>query len=143
MKTKLKRLSMIAFTFGSVLQLHSQGYIVPDGVVYIGATGLGYEIDVLQNPTNSNYTGFALHPEGNTTTFSFQPIVDEGVRVFLVSPNDLVSLQPILSQSYAELTFPNTYVFNHGTSFYVGLYTGEIFPQNGIYPDPLFGWAEL
>jgi hypothetical protein len=31
-------------------------------------------------------------------------------------------------------------VFEDGIPFYVGLYTGH-FPQNGIYQDPVFGWA--
>jgi hypothetical protein len=62
-----------------------------------------------------------------------------------VSPNDPISLQPILSQSYAELLYPNSYVFDEGSPFYVGLYTGNVQspPPNGIYGDPLFGWAEL
>lgn len=38
---------------------------------------------------------------------------------------------------------PNSYVFNSGIPFYLGVYTGETFPQNGIYSDPLFGWARL
>jgi hypothetical protein len=39
--------------------------------------------------------------------------------------------------------FQNSYVFNNNSPFYVGLYTGETLPQNGIYNDPLFGWARL
>lgn len=91
-----------------------------------------------------------LTPQGKTppsslhiNTFSYSHYVDEGVRVFMVSSNDPVSLQPILGQVYLELGFAPNYVFESGKPFYVGVYTGNIFPQNGIYPDPVFGWARL
>ena len=115
----------------------------------------GYEIDVLQNPTNGNYTGFALTPSGRTpptslyiNTFSFTYYLDEGVRVFFVSSNQPVSLQAIQSGSYTELMYPNNYVFANNSPFYVGLYTGPQWtsfpPTNPItYADPLFGWARL
>ena len=61
----------------------------------------------------------------------------------MVSLNNPISQQAIVTSSYPELTFPNNYVFNEGSPFYVGLYTGETLPQNGIYDDPLFGWARL
>ena len=50
-----------------------------------------------------------------------------------------------MSGDYPELTYPNTYIFDEGSPFYVGLYTGNVqnAPPNGIYNDPLFGWAEL
>lgn len=133
--------------FGVALQLHAQGYIVPNGVSYTGLNIFGaYEIRVLQNPSNGNYTGFWLAPQGMTqpiNTFSFDRYLDEGVRVFLVSANQPISLQGILANNYTELTYPNSYVFDSGIAFYVGLYTGETFPQNGVYDDPLFGWARL
>src|SRR5882724_11099810 len=142
MKTHLKRLSIMCCLFGATLQAHSQGYIVPNGVVFIGYIGSpGYETDVIQNPTNSDYTGFALTPQ-NASTFQFNPILDEGVRTFLVSPNDPISLQPILSLNYPELTYPNTYVFANGIPFYLGFYTGYT-PSGGIYSNPVFGWGEF
>ena len=63
--------------------------------------------------------------------------------MFLVSANQPISQQAIQSGSYTELMYPNSYVFDSGSPFYLGLYTGESFPQNGIYSDPLFGWARL
>ena len=146
-------LAALALNLGIVAQLHSQGYIVPMGVItnYSGAFLPG-EISVLHDPINGSYTGFALIPNGETpptfpyvNTFQFQALVDVSVRVFLVSPNDPISLQAILSSNYTELTFPNSIVFTGITPIYVGLYTGnELFhPTNGIYSDPLFGWAEL
>lgn len=156
MKTKLQVLAAISVVLGAALQLYGQGYIVPNGVLYIGNIGTPgfpvYEIDVLHNPNSSsgNYTGFLLQPRGMTpptvyiNTFLFDPIVDIGVRVFLVSSNDAMSLQPIQAHSYMELV-PTTYVFNSGQPFYLGLYTGNVqsAPPDGIYNDPLFGWAEL
>ena len=65
------------------------------------------------------------------------------MRVFLVASIQPISLPPILANSYTELTYPNNYVFQDSSPFYVGLYTGETFSQNGIYSDPLFGWARL
>ena len=155
MQTKLNILAAICVFFGAAFQLSGQGYIVPNGVVSnYGGLFFPGEIDVLHDPTHptraSSYTGFIFDPRGMTpptvyiNTFLFDPVVDIGVRVFLVSPNDAMSLQPILAHSYTEL-LPTTYVFNSGQPFYVGLYTGNVqfAPPDGIYSDPLFGWAEL
>ncbi len=143
MNTKLQKLALAVFVFAASVQAKAQGYIVPNGVTYLGFGGLGgYETHVLQNPTNGNYTGFLLSPQSQTT-FSFSVFLDEGVRVFQVSSNDPISLQPILANAYTELTYPNTYVFANGSTFYLGLYTGNTYPQNGIYNDPLFGWGEF
>ena len=59
--------------------------------------------------------------------------------------NAPVTAQAILSGAYTEITYPNSYIFNSGIPFYVGLYTGNMsyYPPNGIYSDPLFGWAKL
>ncbi len=150
MRNKLKELFVIICILGATLQLRSQGYIVTDGVVYVGYSGIfqGYQIGVIQNPTNGDYTAFALSPKSKTpptvytNTFSFSYFLDEGVRVFLVSSNDSISLQPILSHTWTELLYPNSYVFTNGIPFYVGLYTGYT-PVNGVYSNPLFGWAQL
>ena len=50
-----------------------------------------------------------------------------------------------MAHTYTELLYPGRYVFDEGVPFYVGLYTGNQndAPLNGIYRDPLFGWAEL
>lgn len=126
---------------------------MPNGVVYSGFSVFGgYEIDVSHDPTNNIYTGFFLNPVAKsppsstyTNTFAFTHIVDVGVRVFLVASNQPISLQPIMANTYTELTYPNNYFFASGVPFYVGLYTGNqnYYPPNGIYTDPLFGWAEL
>ncbi len=140
---------MILFVFATTLQVFPQGYIVPNGVRFGGYDPFfGSQIQVAQNAANSDYTGFSLKPSGitspstDTNTFSYSFFLDEGVRVFKVFANQPISLAPIMSQSYPELSFPNSYVFNSGISFYVGLYTGYS-PNNGIYTDPLFGWAQL
>ena len=152
MKTKLVFLVVIVMTFATVNQVCAQGNLVPAGVTYAGFNGLGYGINVIHDPNNGFATGFYLDPNGKSTPtspyvnmFQFDPIVDVGVRVFLVSLNSPVSLQSILSGNYTELNSPNNYVFNSGSPFYVGLYTGnqQFAPPNGIYSDPLFGWAEL
>src|SRR5882724_2643243 len=144
MKTNQTILLLTALAFFRLLpvHLHGQGYIVPNGVV----TNLfpPREISVIHDPTNLFYTGFEFDPSG-TNTFVFNPVVDVGVRVFLVSPNLPMSLEPVLAHRYTELTFPGPYVFTSGVPFYVGLYTGnvQLAPQDGIYNDPLFGWARL
>ena len=128
-----------------------------NGVVYNGLVpGLGYDIAVMHDIANTNYTQFLLNPVGKTqptfytNTFSFGEFTDVGVRVFLVSSNDAISLQPILSQNWTELgASPSNYVFAAGVPFYVALYTGFNFaPPYPPYPpyqylDPVFGWAEL
>ena len=146
----MKTLVILTLTLGAILRLHSQGYLLPNGVTSAGYSPLlgGYEIRVLQNPTNSDFTGFSLnpvgitHPGSSTNTFSLNFYLDEGVRVFQVSENAPIALQPILSQSYLELG-GGTYVFEDSSPFYVGLYTSDQFPQNGVYPNPMFGWAQL
>jgi hypothetical protein len=153
MKTKLFLLIWLQV---SVALVQAQGYIVPNGIVFnFGGLFSPQELDVIHNPANpssgGSYTGFELNPIGKTqptvytNTFSFNPVLDVGVRVFLVSSNTAISLQPILSQSFTELGFAPNYVFNNGVPFYLALYTGNQnnYPPNGIYTDPLFGWVEL
>lgn len=150
MKTEFGNLAIAAITILATFKLPAQGYIVPNGVTYVGLNFFGaYEIDVVQNPTNSDYTGFFLTPQGKTpptsvytNTFSFGTYLDEGVRVFVVSSDDPISLTPILMQQYAELGSTPSSVFESSVPFYVGLYTGYS-PANGVYSDPLFGWARL
>jgi len=151
MKTNLKILALLFFTFAEFSKLHAQGYIVPNGVVTNLFAG---EIDVW-NPNGTQVTGFIFTPIGKqrpttyTNVFSFTEPVTIGVRVFLVQPNDAISLQPILSQSWTELGAAPSYVFADGVPFYVGLYTGYNFappyPPSPpfYYTDPVFGWAEL
>jgi hypothetical protein len=147
MKTKLKNLAVTVCVFAFTIGVNAQGYIVPNGVTYLGLSDLGaYETHVLQNPTNGGYTGFLLRPQSQTS-FSFDVFVDEGVRVFQVSPNDPISLQPIQAGSYPELTAPNSYAFANGSTFYLGFYTGynpwdSHGNYTGIYTDPVFGWAQ-
>jgi predicted outer membrane repeat protein len=140
MKMNLKRLAIVCYLFGATFQLHSQGYIVPNGVFVTSPP----EISVVHNPNAGYYTGFGFNPV-SANTFQYFFVLDIGVRVFFVSPNDPITASTILSGDYAELTYPNNYVFNSGTPFYVGLYTGNMTyaPPNGIYTDPLFAWAEL
>jgi hypothetical protein len=141
MKTHIKHFAILFCLLGVPAQLYSQGYIVPNGVINLGLVGSGYQIAVMQNPTNSDYTGFSLDIQ-SLSTFLFDPVVDEGVRTFLVSSNDSISLQPILSHSYTELTYPNVYFFAVGVPFYLGFYTGYN-PQGGVYSNPVFGWGKF
>lgn len=132
----------------SSINLFSQGYIVTNGVVeFSGYSGKGIVVDVLANPPvlppdTPYYTGFMLLPHGDNT-FWYDYIVNVGVRTFMVVPNDPVTLETIQSGSYTELISGNQYVFNNGVAFYVGIYTGKGLPTGGIFPDPIFGWAEL
>ena len=138
------RLATIALTAAMAFKSFAQGYIVPNGVFVESPP----EISVVHNPAaapaGGSYTGFLLMPQ-SPNTFQFSPVVDVGVRVFFASPGDPVSLEPILAQTYTELVGGSSYLFDEGTPFYVGLYTGNVQtpPPNGIYNDPLFGWAEL
>lgn len=153
MQTKIKAVAAIIAVLGSGLALPGQGYIVPNGVTYSGPfLGLpGFGITVTYNPTDGYTTGFSLDPIGKTqptvytNTFEYHYILDVGVRAFLVSPNQAISQQAIQSGSYTELMSFTDYVFNDNSPFYVGLYTGNqnFYPPDGIYSDPLFGWARL
>ena len=154
MKAKLGYfIGILCSIFLPSFQLHGQGYIVPNGV-FTSIYGDAGEIDVW-NPTGTQLTGFIFTPVGKqqptvyTNVFGFMEPVTIGVRDFLVQPNDAISLQPILSQSWTELGSSPNYTFANGVPFYVALYTGYNFappyPPYPPYPylDPVFGWAEL
>lgn len=143
MKNKVNLFSLFVFIFGTTMSTYSQGYLVPNGVS-AGKSGSAFIGFVTQNPANGDYTGFFLNSLGGNN-FTFDSFADEGVRVFMLEPESPVSLPAIQSGSYTELTYnPRVYyIFADGSEFYVGLYTGTGYPQNGIYPDPSFGWALL
>jgi hypothetical protein len=141
-----------AIAVAVAIQARGQGYIVNNGVTFGGFDGVGYSVSVIYDPTNGFTTGFDLEPNGKTppsnpfvNTFKFDPIANVGVRVFLVGANDPIAVQQVLGGTYTELTAANSYVFNSGTPFFLGLYTGDqsFAPPNGVYSNPLFGWAEL
>jgi hypothetical protein len=137
-------LPLLVLLQGSALGLFAQGSLVANGVT-------PYFFDsfaVIQSPTTRDFTAFILTPQSGGT-FQFSTALDEGVRAFLVNLNDTISLQPIQSGAYSELLYPNTYTFPDRVPFYLGLYTGYNPgpginpPPDGIYKDPLFGWARL
>ncbi len=115
---------------------------MPNGVSSV-PEGTEYLFEVVQDPSDGDYTGFSLYRWGGNTTFLFSPLADEGVRTFVVSPNDSISMQPISEHHYSELSAGNTYSFANQSQFYLGFYTGNSYPQNGIYNDPLFGWGQF
>src|SRR6266436_3994352 len=88
MKKGLMGLAVASWLVAISASLSGQGYILPNGVVTNVFPG---EISVLHDPTNQFYTGFVLDPQG-ASMFKFYPVVDIGVRVFLVSANDPISL---------------------------------------------------
>jgi hypothetical protein len=145
------KLAVCLFVWIFVQKAFPQGYIVPNGVVTNLYAG---EIDVVW-PQAISLNGFSLTAVGRqqptfySNVFNFNEPATVGVRVFLVASNDAISLQPIMAQSFSELALSANYIFNAGTPFYVGLYSGTYFatPPNGIspnyYTDPVFGWAKL
>ena len=104
MKTYFKKCIITYCLFGASLHIYSQGYIIPNGISLNpgGTTGQGSMVTVIQNPVNGDYTGFNFKPQG-ADTFLLSFFADEGVRTFLVSPNNPISLQAILSQNYTEI----------------------------------------
>jgi hypothetical protein len=150
MNTIIKSL-LAAIVLGAMtIQIQSQGYIVPNGVSDGGVTFWGaYQFNVVRDPATSFSTGFYLTPVGitqpsaYTNTYEFLAFVDVSVRVFIVQESQPIAQEPILANSYTELLFHNSYVFPDGVPFYLGLYTGNMdyYPPDGIYSDPLFGWA--
>ena len=153
MKTIRNLLVAAVCLFSAVVQLQAQGYIVPNGVTYAGTSidGVGYGINVIYNPTTQYATGFALDPTGKTqpttytNTFSFNPIVDVGVRTFITSAGQAITTNVLLSGSLTELVYPSTVIINSGSVLYLALYTGNVqfAPPNGVYDNPLLGWVEL
>jgi hypothetical protein len=121
----------------SAFNLHSQGYIVSDG---IGIQDPNM-VTVIQNPTTGDYTGGFIVNKGSSS-FGFQTLVDEGVRAFIVNDGDPISLQPIVNISYPEFTAASSVMLSEAMPFYLGFYTGYM-PEMGIYKDPVFGWGEF
>lgn len=138
-----KKLTALILFFNSFVIGQTQGQLVPNGIT-IGNDfpGHGTQVKVLQDPGFGNYTGFFLVPQ-TRTTFTFEPLLDEGVRTFRVPFNAPITESFILSGSYEELSYPNTYSFANLSVFYLGFYTGDSFPVNGVYSDPLFGWGKF
>ena len=113
MKTKIKNLIVVSYAVMASLQLHSQGYIVPNGVTYGGLESgavSGYRINVIDNPSGTAsvwapYTQFWLNPISKTqptvytNTFSFQELTDVGVRVFLALREDRLQTYCIVQGS--------------------------------------------
>lgn len=160
MQQQLANLSILVVLTVSSLFGRAQGIIVPNGVSSGGLDQFGYKINVLHDPSASNplystNTQFWLNPlglpqpSGITNTFSFTELADIGVRVFLVSANNPVSLEAIQGQNYTELVSGHNYVFDSGKTFYLGLYSGASlgppYPPNPpyTYTDPVFGWAKM
>jgi hypothetical protein len=153
MNARIVVLALVSSLMGLNFAVQAQGYIVPNGVVDTLFPG---EID-LNWPQESQINGFSLTPVGQQgptlydNVFAFSEPATIGVRVFLVSQNDPVTMQTLTSQTYTELLYPQNCVFQGGVPFYVGLYSGagvEFTPGHPpsppfIYVDPVFGWAEL
>ena len=121
--------------------LHGQGYIVANGVVTNLFAG---EID-LNWPAETQVNGFTFTPVGKTSgvytnVFTFEEPATIGVRVFLISSNQPLTLDIVNSSTYSEISdslspiYPSnpTNIFNANTPFYVGLYSGAQYPQ--YYP---------
>ena len=143
-------LSVLALAFAGIMQAHSQGYILPNGVSYSTA-GLGAVVHVQQSPANGDYSGFILRPRFQTpgspyyTIFSFDPgAPDEGVRAFFASANEPISLESIRTGAHTELVLGNDYGFDPDLPFYLGFYTGHTNGASpGAFNDPVFGWGEF
>jgi hypothetical protein len=148
---KTKWWQVVFLLIAAVTGARSQGILVPNGVTFAGSAfgPASYGIKVAHNPTGSETTGFGLAPIGITgpssftNTFGFDPLVDVGVRVFITSFGQAITADTLLSGGMTELTPGTNFLLNNRAPVYLALYTGnENFnPPNGVYSDPLFGWA--
>ena len=139
----MKQLVLLLVVLGVCPMARAQGYLVADGITFNGINGgIGFTTRVLQSPTSGDYGVVFLNPVGGNS-FLFATTADQGIRTFLVSANDPISLQSITASSYPELAYPNTYSFPNGSTFFLGFFTGSTMPENGIYADPLFGWGQF
>jgi hypothetical protein len=138
----MKAFCIVSCSLALVFQMHAQGYLVQNGVTFV--PGNLPETRVLQNPTNGDYSGFLWQSQG-ANSFAYLPLLNFGVRTFLVSPNDPVAFGPISAGAYTEVKNSGSYVFANGTPFYLGFYAGYYDTQHPSdhYPDPLFGWGEF
>lgn len=146
----MRFLIVLGIAFAGIMQAHSQGYILPNGVSYSTA-GLSAVVHVQQSPTNGDYSGFILRPRFLTpgspyyTIFSFDPgAPDEGVRTFFASANEPISLESIQTGAHTELVLGNNYGFDPDVPFYLGFYTGHTNgAPPGEYSNPVFGWGRF
>jgi hypothetical protein len=121
----------------------AQGYLVPNGVTFGPPSPWPYTFTVVRNPSNGWTTAFGF--SGGPVLFRYDSIVDVGVRVFQVQFSEPISQAAIQANAYPEFTYPGPYTLTNNQSFYVGIYTGAdtAAPLDGIYKDPLFGWARI
>jgi hypothetical protein len=138
------KILFIAFLIlGTAVKQYAQGYIVQNGVVAFPPVGTAYMFDVIQDPTIPDYTGFEFYGLGYqpNNVFTLDVVVDEGVRLFSVSQNSLISAQTISSGIYTEWTPTSAYTLENHIPFMLGLYTGRGGPV--VYTDPVYGWVTL
>jgi len=156
MLTLIKSSAILACIFAAILQAQSEGYIVPNGISYDDHRGAFTTVTILRNPSAGDVTRFALRPSFIVfpgpyyTLFTPFASADNGVRTFLVSANDPISLPAIQAGSYNEVAFGNYYFFDVNVSFYLGFYAGVTngvpeYPgtYTGTYSNPVFGWGEF
>lgn len=149
MHTLIKPSAILGCIFAVILQARSEGYIVPNGISYDDHGG-PFTVTILRNPSDGDFIHFTLRPSfiippGPYYTI-FSPFPPAGVRTFLVSANDPISLPAIQANSYTELTFGNYYFFDVNVPFYLGFYSGVTngaSGYSGTYSNPVFGWGEF
>ena len=142
MKKLSRAFGILVIVFATSFHAAGQGYLVANGISFGGNAGFGFTVTVLQSPTSGDYGVVFLYPKGGNN-YDFSTTLDQGIRAFVVSANDPISVQSITANSYPELTYPNTYFFPNGSTFFLGFFTGSTYPVNGIYSDPLIGWGQF
>jgi len=136
---------LVGYLIATTISGYSQGSIITNGISILPVN----QIHVAQSPAAGDYSGFFLTQKSGDS-FSFASFADEGVRVFIVSQGDPISLQPIVDLKYAELSSA-AIPFEQAMPFYLGFYTGRdpwiiengTSVYTGIYKDPVFGWGEF
>jgi hypothetical protein len=73
-------LLVLVFLLAAAFRGNAQGYLVPGGITAFESTGW-LKVDVIQNPTNRDYTCFDFMSLG-TNTFAYLVCLNDGVRTF-------------------------------------------------------------
>jgi len=132
---------------GTVIQIHAQGYIIPDGITMNPDQGFGPEVHIeLVSPSGSADFSFTPTSYFTPNVFDVNIVLLSGVLIFSVQENDPFTLQGIQSGDYTELTQGDPWstfsiTCDVGVPFYLGFYTG--WPQmsasgwTGTYNDPV------
>ena len=125
---------------GCLVSLNAQ--IGKDHMRVIGYPPVDYDIRIYQRFDKSDYTGAMFHSPFGGLLQGFGTLLDEGVTVFKVQPEDVFNEKNIQAGEFAPL---NNDFLDFSQPVFLGFRTPSVNFQSPFpgFPPPAYGWAEL